>query len=107
MAIIAEEKLIKTIKQLPEASFTILEFMETFKNLFPGEWEKLVDRYGLFGEKRRYTVATYLSNRLYSYSHKDASLLKPFQKYKKKGKGDYRRATTEERRSFGSPLLCG
>lgn len=80
--------------------------MDVFKALFPEDWQKLVDRYGLFGEKRRYTVSTYLANRLYTYSQKSGSLLKPFQKYRKGGEGDYRRATKEERKTFGSPWIA-
>jgi len=74
--------------------------------LFPIEWKILVESFGLFGEKKRYTVATYLANRLYTCSHKPISSLKPFQKYQKGGKGDYRRATPEERKIFGSPWIA-
>ena len=74
--------------------------------LFPNQWDKLTNRFGLFGEKTRYTVSTYLANRLYTYSHKSNSLLEPFKKYKKGGKGDYRRATKEERKSFGSSWIA-
>jgi hypothetical protein len=63
--LLGEEKIIEMIRKLPQNSFTILEFMETFKKLFPDEWKRLVERFGLFGEKKRYTVATYLANRLY------------------------------------------
>jgi len=105
--ILLEEKIIvETIQGLPISSFTILNFMEIFKKLYPEQWNELVYRYGLFGEKRRYTVATYLANRLYTYSNKPNSLLEPFKKYKKGGKGDYRRATKEERKSFGSPWIA-
>lgn len=106
MTILEERKIIKTIKKSPKSSFTILDFMEVFKKLFPDEWQKLVERFGLFGEKRRYTVATYLANRLYAYSHKPESRLEPFGKYRKGGKGDYRRATREEREFFGSPWIA-
>jgi len=43
----------------------------------------LVERFGLFGEKRRYTVATYFSNRLDIYSQKPESLLYTFTRYSK------------------------
>jgi hypothetical protein len=66
----------------------------------------LVGRFELYGEKKRYTVATYLANRLYIYSHKPSSLLKPFQKYSKGVKRDYRTATKEERESFGSRWMA-
>lgn len=97
--IIEPEKIQQTIKKIPEDTFTILDFMDKFKELFPDDWEILVERYGLFGEKRRYTVATYPSNRLY----KPNPLLKPFRKYESGGGGDFRRATKEEREVFGSP----
>jgi hypothetical protein len=100
--LLREEKIIETIRKLPQDFFTILEFMETFKKLFPDDWKRLVERFGLFGEKKRYTVATYLANRIYTYSHKPNSLLKPFRRYTKGKKDDYRRATKEERESFGS-----
>lgn len=104
--LLEEKKIIETIEKIPNNSFTILNFMETFKKLCPEEWKTLIKRYGLYGEKRRYTVATYLSNRLYTYSHKSNSILEPFKKYKKGGKGDYRRATKEERKSFGSSWIA-
>lgn len=103
--ILEERKITETIEKLPGSCFTILDFIQTFKELFPREWKKLEARFGLFGEKRRYTVSIYLANRLYAYSHKPFSLLKPFQKYEKGGKGDYRRATKQERKPFGSPWI--
>jgi len=104
--LLEEIKITETIEAIPENSFTILDFMETFKNLFPEKWSELVSRFGLFGKKKRYTVATYLSNRLYSYSQKENSLLKTFQKYKKGRKGDHRKATKEERKVFVSPWIA-
>jgi hypothetical protein len=71
--ILEERKITETVRKLPESSFTILDFMRTFRELFPNQWQKLVERFGLFGEKKRYTVATYLANRLYLYSHKPQS----------------------------------
>lgn len=105
-AIFEEVKIVEAIQKLPKSSFTILDFMATFKQLHPDQWRRLVERFGLFGEKRRYMVATYLANRLYSYSHKPKSRLAPFQKYKGGGKGDYRKATAEERKRFGSPWIA-
>jgi hypothetical protein len=104
--ILEERKIMETIEKLPGSSFTILDFMKTFKELFPDQWQKLAERFGLFGEKRRYTVATYLANRLYLYSHKSESCLEPFRRLKKGGKGDYRRATKEEKEFFGSPWIA-
>jgi len=105
-SLLEERKIIEMIKKLPQSSFSILDFMEIFKRLFPDDWKRLVERFGLFGEKKRYTVATYLANRLYTYSHKPSSFLKPFRRYEKGGKGDYRRTTKEERESFGSPWIA-
>jgi hypothetical protein len=104
--LIEERKLAQTVERLPENHFTVLDFMVTFEGLFPDEWQVLVERFGLFGEKKRYTVATYLANRLYAYSRKSESCLAPFQRYAGCGKGDYRRATKEERRYFGSPWIA-
>ena len=105
-AILEESKIVDAIQTVPKSSFTILDFMETFKGIFPHDWQRLVDRFGLFGEKRRYTVATYLANRLYSYSHKPKSRLAPFRQFRKGGKGDYRRTTDGERKLFGSPWIA-
>lgn len=104
--ILEERRIVETVQKLRKSSFTILDFMETFKQLFPDEWRRLVERFGLFGEKRRYTVATYLANRLYSYSHKPKSCLAPFRQFRKGGKGDYRRTTDGERKLFGSPWIA-
>lgn len=78
-SLLEESKIIETIEKSSKNSFSILEFMETFKAVFPGEWKGLVKRFGLFGEKIRYTVATYLANRLYTYSHKPVSVLNHFE----------------------------
>jgi hypothetical protein len=50
--ILEEAKIMGAIEKLPESSFTILDFMKTFKELFPDVWQKLVERFGLFGEKK-------------------------------------------------------
>ncbi len=104
--LLEETEIIETIRNLPQSSFSILDFMEIFKSLFPDDWKRLVKRFGLFGEKKRYTVATYLANRLYTYSHKPGSFLKPFRRYEKGGKGDYRQTTKEEKEIFGSPWIA-
>lgn len=104
--LLEEKKLVGTVGNLNDNSFTVLDFMRTFKRLFPDEWQALVERFGLFGEKRRYTVATYLANRLYTLSHKPESCLVPFQKYASSAKGDYRRATKEESKAFGSRWIA-
>jgi hypothetical protein len=104
--LLEERKLAQTVEKLHKNPFTILDFMVVFKGLLPDEWEALIGRFGLFGEGKRYTAATYLANRLYTYSHKAESCLVPFRKYVSGGKGDYRRATKEESKVFGSPWIA-
>ncbi|MEW6686589.1 MAG: hypothetical protein AB1393_10350 [Candidatus Edwardsbacteria bacterium] len=43
--ILKKRKIMETIKKLPESSFTILDFTETFKKLFP----KREDSLGVLG----------------------------------------------------------
>ena len=38
-----ERRIVETTEVLPKSSFTILDFMKTFKELFPDEWQKLVE----------------------------------------------------------------
>ena len=104
--ILDEEKITKAIEAIPSVSFTILEFMKAFAEEFPAEWKRLVEHYGLYGSKRRYTAATYLANRLYTYSHKSGSVLCPFRRFEKGGKGDYRKSSKQEREEFGSPWIA-
>jgi len=104
--IIEEQKIEETIKNIPKDAFTVLDFLEAFKSLYPGEWKQLVKRFGLFGSKRRYTVATYFSNRLDVYSQKSDSILIPFTRYKEGKFKDYRKTTEEERKVFGSPWIA-
>jgi len=106
VSILEEEKITKTSEVIPSVSFTILEFMKAFAEEFPAEWNRLVKRYGLYGSKRRYTAATYLANRLYTYSHKSGSVLCPFRRFKKGGKGDYRKSSKREREEFGSSWIA-
>jgi hypothetical protein len=99
-----EEKILDTIKKISKDSFTVLDFVQLFKRLYPEEWHQLVERFGTFGEKRRYTTTTYLSNRLDIYSQKTDSLLVPFARWKQARFKDYRRTTEEEK--FGSPWIA-
>ncbi len=103
--IVEEKKIQETIKAISKDSFTILDFVEVFRDKHPEDWKKLVERFGLFGSKRRYTVTTYLSNRLYAYSHKPYSLLFPFTKFTE-SRDNYRRTTKEEKKVFGSPWIA-
>jgi len=104
--VIEEDKIVETIKNIAKDSFTVLDFIEAFKNIYPGDWKRLVERFGMFGSKRRYTVTTYLSNRLDVYSQKENSLLIPFPRYKQAKFKDYRKTAIEERRVFGSPWIA-
>ena len=66
--LLEEEKLKNTIRKMPQDVFTVLDFIEALRDLYPEDWRHLVERFGQFGQKRRYTVTTYLSNRLDVYS---------------------------------------
>jgi len=77
-AIVKEEKIEEIIKKIPKDSFTVLDFIGAFKVIYPEDWKRLVERFGLFGNKRRYTVTTYPSNRVDAYSQKPYSILVPF-----------------------------
>jgi hypothetical protein len=104
--LVEEEKIEDTINRIPQTSFTVLDFIQVFKTLHPEEWHQLVERFGTFGEKRRYTTTTYLSNRLDVYSQKSNSLLIPFARWKQARFKDYRRTTEEEKKFFGSPCIA-
>ncbi len=103
--LLEEQKIEETIKRIPQNSFTVLVFIEVFKGLFPEDWKRLKERFGQFGEKRRYTVSTYLSNRLDLYSQKSHSLLRPFIRYSQGKFKDRRRPTKEGQKHFGSPWI--
>jgi len=104
--VIKEKKIEETIRNILANSFTVLDFMQVFKQVYPQDWERLAERFGLFGCKRRYTVSTYLSNRLDVYSQKRYSILMPFTRYKEGKFKDYRKTTDEERKVFGSPWIA-
>lgn len=99
-------KIVETIRSVPRRSFTVLDFMAVFQSLYPEDWRHLVERYGQFGDKRRYTVTTYLSNRLAVYSTEPDSLLIPLTPYSEDRDRDYRKSTPEERKRFGSPWIA-
>jgi hypothetical protein len=103
--LVEEEQIEKTIKAIPKTSFTVLDFMDTFSGMYPEDWKRLVERFSLFGSKRRYTVTTYLSNRLDTYSQKPYSILAPLTRFTE-SKEDYRRTTKEEKKVFGSPWIA-
>jgi len=104
--LLEEEKIADAVRRIRKVAFSVLDFIEVFRSAYPAEWRRLSARFGRFGEKRRYTVATYLSNRLDLYSRKPGSLIRPFTRYREGKFKDYRRATKEERRRFGSPWIA-
>jgi hypothetical protein len=104
--IVEEEKIEETVRKINKDSFTVLDFVEVFKRLHPEIWKQLVKRFGLFGNKRRYTVTTYFSNRLDIYSQKPHSILAPFTRYNQGKFKDYRKTTEEESKVFGSPQIA-
>jgi hypothetical protein len=104
--ILDERKIKETIERIEGDSLTVLDFMDKFRGLYPADWNALIQRFGRFGEKRRYTVTTYLSNRLDLYSRKPDSILKPFVRYSQTKFQSYRRTTEEERKRFGSPWIA-
>ncbi len=104
---VSVEQVEAVVRQMPEA-FTILDFVEVFRQQFPELWQQLVERYGLYGSGTRYSALTYLSNRLSAYSkRKVPGLLEPMPVGWKPEEGRYlRRATPEERKHFGSPWIA-
>jgi|GEM_PF-2910467 len=104
--LLAEEKIADTVQMIPGNAFTILDFVGVFKKLHLEDWRRLVQRFGQFGEKRRYTMATYLSNRLDLYSPKPHSLLKPLVHYREGRFADRRRTTPQEWHILGSPWIA-
>ncbi len=101
--LVSDEPLERVIREMPEA-FTILDYAATFKRLYPRAWARLRDRYGLYGSGTRYSVFTYLSNRLSTYSRrKEENLLEPTPVgWKPEESRFLRRTTPEEREHFGS-----
>ena len=83
MAGLPESKVVETVRAIPAGEFTVLEFADMLAHLYPDDWGILLARFGTFGENRRYTTSTYLSNRLEEYSrkpdslHKDCGIYKP------------------------------
>ena len=102
--LLEEEKIEETVRKTQQNSFTVLVFIEVFRVLYPEDWKRLKKRFGQFGEKRRHTVYTYLSN-LDLYSQKPHALLRPFIRYSQGQFKDRRRTTKEEQKQFGSPCI--
>jgi hypothetical protein len=104
--LLEEGKLENTVRRIPQDSFTVLDFIEAIRKSYPEDWKRLVERFGQFGQKRKYTVNTYLSSRLDVYSQKPGSLLRPFTRYSEAKFKDYRRPTEEERKRFGGSWIA-
>jgi hypothetical protein len=106
LVLLEEAKIESAVEKVRRNSFTVLDFADAVKKSYPEDWRRLVKRFGEFGEKRRYTVTTYLANRLDIYSQKPASLLKPLTHYSEGKMKDRRRTSKEEQRHFGSPWIA-
>lgn len=104
--VVSTEQIEVVILRMP-SGFTILDFVDAFRERFPALWRELVDRYGLYGSGTRYSALTYLSNRLSAYSRrKSPGLLEPTPAGWKPEEGRFlRRARPEERQRFGSPWI--
>lgn len=42
--LLEKEKIVETVRSVPQGSFTILDFMEAFRSLYPEDWTRLVQR---------------------------------------------------------------
>jgi hypothetical protein len=106
MALLPREALESAIKSVRRQHFTVLDVGDALKRRSPDVWAGLVERFGEFGEKRRYTVSTYLSNRLEEYSRKPGGLLERHARYSEGRAIGHRRPTALEQRRFGSPWIA-
>ena len=104
--LLSEAKLESAIRAIRKRSFTVLDFADMFEKRYPEDWHRLVERFGTFGEKRRYTISTYLSNRLEIYSRKPRALLRRHPHYAEDRDAGYRRPAGEEKKRFGSPWIA-
>ncbi len=104
--LLEEDKITAPIRQISSRSFTLLDFSEVLKTMCPVDGQRLVARFGQFGEKRRFTVTTYLSSQLDVYSPKPDSHLRPLTRNTTASFKDYRTASAQERQRFGSPRMA-
>ena len=51
--LLEEDKIAATSRPIPSRSFTVLDFGEVFRTLYPADWQRLVARFGQLGEKRQ------------------------------------------------------
>jgi hypothetical protein len=68
--IVDENEIEDTIRMISRDTFTVLDFTQTFMEMYPEDCKGPVELFGLSGSRRRYTVSTYFSNRLDAYSQK-------------------------------------
>jgi hypothetical protein len=106
MALLDHDATETTIESMRKREFTVLDFGDALRKKHPELWALLVERFGEFGEKRRYTVSTYLSNRLEEYSRGGRGLLKTHPHYSEDRDRGYRRPTEDEKKRFGSPWIA-
>ncbi len=106
MALLDRGTIETTIKSMRKREFTVLDFGDALGKKHRVVWSRLVARFGQFGEKRRYTVSTYLSNRLEEYSRGGAGLLEKHPHYGEDRERGYRRPTEDEKARFGSPWIA-
>jgi hypothetical protein len=106
MALLERETIESTIRSMRRREFTVLDFGDAPRKRQPGIWQDLVTRFGQFGEKRRYNVSTYLSNRLEEYSRLDSPLIERHQCYSEGRELGHRRPTENEKKRFGSPWIA-
>jgi uncharacterized protein YifE (UPF0438 family) len=106
MPLLDRETLEAVIRRLRRREFTVLDFADALRRQMPETWSALVARFGEFGEKRRYTLSTYLSNRLEEYSRREDSLLERHPHYMEDRAAGYRRPTPAEKKRFGSPWIA-
>jgi hypothetical protein len=106
MPLLSREEIESTVRAIRKREFTVLDFGDRLRTRNPGIWQALTARFGEFGEKRRYTVTTYLSNRLEEYSRRADGLLERHPHYSEDREAGYRRPDAEERTRFGSPWIA-
>jgi hypothetical protein len=106
VALLDRDTIESIIKSIRKRQFTVLEFGDALKRRNPVVWQRLASRFGEFGEKRRYTVSTYLSNRLEEYSRLRGGLLDKHPRYREDRERGYRRPTELEKKRFGSPWIA-
>ncbi len=106
MPLIPDDELEAVIGSMP-GGFTVLDFADRFAAEYPARWDEPTERYGLYWSGTRYSVLTYLGNRLSGYlRRKEPGLLEPAPRgWKPEESRFLRRPTRSERERFGSPWM--